>query len=156
MKTQKSADIASDLFLAFFGLVVSTPPQEQRRHGGTPAAPYPSLIPGTDRAAGGWLLLAIRSWRYRGADPDINWPDGKVPSGSLVTFVSLIILHVPDKSPGHAPCYRHVVAFSSGTSWRGRHAVIYALLTGVISGVVVFYLFIQFLELNFPAGFLAP
>jgi hypothetical protein len=38
--------------------------------------------------------------------------------------------------------------------WIGRHSIIYALITGVLSGAVVYYLFIRFLELSFPLGLL--
>ena len=102
------------------------------------------------------LLLAIKSWRYRGADFAIKWPGKNGFIRVLVTFVSLILYTYLINLLGMPLATAMFVAFLVWYLWLGRHRVLYALLTGAISGVVVFYLFIQFLELNFPAGFMAP
>lgn len=156
MKTQKSANIASGLFLVFFGFVVLfaatkiTGGMEER----LPPRTLPYFLGTTMLLAG--LLLAIRSWRYRGADLVIKWPGRKGFVRVLVTFVSLIIYTYLITPLGMPLATAMFVAFLTWYLWQGRHAVFCAVLTGVISGVVVFYLFIQFLELNFPAGFIAP
>ena len=156
MKTQKSADIASGLFLVFFGLVVLyaatsiTGGMEER----LPPRTLPYFLGTTVLLAG--ALLAIKSWRYRGENLAIKWPDRKGSIRVLVTFVSLVIYTYLINLLGMPLATALFVAFLTWYLWQGRHAVFCALLTGVISGVVVFYLFIQFLELNFPAGFMAP
>jgi hypothetical protein len=156
MKTQRSADIASGLFLVFFGLVVLyaatsiTGGMEER----LPPRTLPYFLGATVLLAG--LLLAIRSWRFQGKDPAIKWPDRKGSIRVLVTFVSLILYAYLINLLGMPLATAMFVAFLVWYLWLGRHRVLYALLTGVISGVVVFYLFMQFLELSFPAGILAP
>jgi hypothetical protein len=156
VKTQRSADTASGLFLVFFGLVVLyaatkiTGGMEER----LPPRTLPYFLGTTVLLAG--LLLAIKSWRYRGQNLAIKWPDRKGFARVLVAFVSLIIYTGLIDPLGMPLATAIFVAFLVWSLWRRRHAVLYALLTGVISGVVVFYLFMRFLELNFPAGFLAP
>ena len=156
MKTQRSADIASGLFLVCFGCIVLyaatsiTGGMEER----LPPRTLPYFLGTTMLLAG--LLLAIKSWRFRGKNPAIKWPDKKGFVRVLVTFVSLIIYTYLINLLGMPLATAMFIAFLTWYLWLGQHAVFYALLTGVISGVVVFYLFIQFLELNFPAGFMAP
>ena len=156
MKTQRSADIASGLFLVFFGLVVLY--AATRITGGMEERLPPRTLPyflGTTVLLAG-LLLAIKSWRYRGADLVIKWPDRKGFIRVLIAFVSLVIYTYLINPLGMPLATAMFVAFLVWYLWRRRHAVIYALLTGLVSGLVVFYLFMRFLELNFPAGFLAP
>jgi len=156
MKTQRSADIASGLFLVFFGLVVLyaatsiTGGMEER----LPPRTLPYFLGTTVLLAG--LLLAIKSWRFQGKDLAIKWPGRKGSIRVIVTFVSLMLYAYLINLLGMPIATAIFVAFLVWYLWLGRHRVLYALLTGVISGVVVFYLFIQFLELSFPVGILGP
>lgn len=156
MKTQRSADIASGLFLVFFGLVVLyaatkiTGGMEER----LPPRTLPYFLGTTVLIAG--ALLSIKSWRYRGADPAIKWPDRKGSLRVLGTFVSLILYTALIDPLGMPLATALFIGFLVWYLRRGRRALIYGAVTGLVSGAVVFYLFMRLLELNFPAGFLAP
>jgi len=67
----------------------------------------------------------------------------------LVSLALYIALMNPLGMPISTALY---IAFSVWYLRRGRHRVLVAVITGVISGVVVLYLFIHFLELSFPVG----
>ena len=156
MKTQRSADIASGIFLIFFGLVVLyaatkiTGGMEER----LPPRTLPYFLGTTVLLAG--ALLAIKSWRYRGPDFVIKWPGKAGFVRVIITFVSLLIYTYLIDLIGMPVATALFVAFLVWYLSRGRHRLLAAVLTGVISGVVVYYLFIRFLELSFPVGFLGP
>ncbi len=156
MRTQRSADIGSGLFLVCFGLVVLyaatkiTGGMEER----LPPRTLPYFLGTTVLLAG--ALLTVKSWRYRGADSAIKWPDRKGSIRVLITFASLAVYTYLINLIGMPLATALFVTFLVWYLSRGRHRVLLALLTGVISGVVVFYVFIRFLELSFPAGFLSP
>jgi len=152
MRTQKSADVASGCFIAFLGIVVIfaatkiTGGMEER----LPPRTLPYILGFTILVAG--VLLAIRAWRYTGENPPIKWPDRTGMIRVLALLVSLaayIALIDPLGMPIATVLY---VGFSVWYLWLGRHRIIYALITGIVSGAVVYYVFIQFLELSFPLG----
>jgi hypothetical protein len=154
MKTQKSADVTSGCFLAFLGIVVIvaatkiTGGMEER----LPPRTLPYIMGFTILVAG--VLLAVRSWRFQGENPAIKWPNRTGMLRVLVILLSLaayIALIEPLGMPIATVLY---VSFSVWYLWIGRHPIIYALITGVLSGAVVYYLFIRFLELSFPLGLL--
>jgi putative tricarboxylic transport membrane protein len=152
MKTQKSADIASGCFLAFLGMVVLlaatkiTGGMEER----LPPRTLPYVLGFTILIAG--TILAIKSWRYYGENPNIKWPDKKgmvrviIIVAGLAAYIALID---PLGMPIATALY---VAFAVWYLWIGRHAILYGIITGLLSGATVFYLFIRFLELSFPIG----
>jgi hypothetical protein len=152
MRTQKSADISSGFFIAFLGLVVLlaaiqiTGGMEER----LPPRTLPYVLGFTILFAG--IFLAIKSWRFQGENPVIKWPDRTGMFRVLVILASLavyIALIDPLGMPISTAIY---VAFSVWYLWIGRHAILYAIITGILSGATVFYLFIRFLELSFPIG----
>jgi putative tricarboxylic transport membrane protein len=154
VKTQRSADIWSGAFLAALGLVVLaaawkiTGGLEER----LPPRTLPYVMGFTILASG--FLLAFRAWRYTGENPPIHWPDRAGAIRILVIIASLavyIAIIDPLGMPIGTALY---LAFQVWYLSRGRYRILSALLTGVISGVVVYYLFIQFLELSFPVGLL--
>jgi putative tricarboxylic transport membrane protein len=154
MKTQKSADIASGCFLAFLGMVVLlaatkiTGGMEER----LPPRTLPYVLGFTVLIAG--IILAIKSWRFRGENPVIKWPDRKGKVRVIIIVVGLaayIALIDPLGMPIATALY---VAFAVWYLWIGSHAILYGIITGLLSGATVFYLFIRFLELSFPIGLL--
>jgi hypothetical protein len=154
MKTQKSADIASGCFIALLGIVVIlaatkiTGGMEER----LPPRTLPYILGFLILVAG--MILAVKSWRFQGENPAIKWPDRTGTKRVIVILVSLaayIALIEPLGMPIATVLY---VSFSVWHLWIGRHPIIYALITGLLSGAVVYYLFIHFLELNFPMGLL--
>jgi hypothetical protein len=154
MKTQKSADIASGCFIAFLGVVVIiaatmiTGGMEER----LPPRTLPYILGFTILFAG--IFLAVRSWRFKGENPAIKWPDRTGMIRVVVILLSLaayIALIEPIGMPIATVLY---VSFSVWYLWIGKHPIAYAVITGLVSGAVVYYLFIRFLELSFPLGLL--
>ncbi len=156
MKTTKSADIASGSFAVLIGLVVLyaatgiTGGLEER----LPPRTLPYVL-GTAILIAGVALL-IRSWRFMGENPPIKWPDRSgmirvsVILASLAVYIALIdILGMPVSTVLY-------VTFTVWYLWIGRFALLYAVITGLLSGAIVMYLFIQFLELSFPLGPFQP
>jgi putative tricarboxylic transport membrane protein len=152
MKTQKSADVASGCFIALLGIVVVfaatkiTGGMEER----LPPRTLPYILGFTILVAG--ILLAVRSWRFKGENPTIKWPDRTGTTRVMVIFFSLaafIALIAPLGMPIATLLY---VSFSVWYLWIGRHPIIYALITGLASGALVYFLFIRLLGLSFPLG----
>ena len=154
VKTQRTADIASGCFLACLGVVVLfaatkiTGGMEER----LPPRTLPYVLGITLLISS--IMLAIKSWRLKEEGPDIKWPDRKgtihvfVTIGSLAVYIAIIDLI------GMPVATALFVAFLVWYLWRAKHRILYAVITGIASGAVVFYLFIRLLELNFPVGFL--
>jgi hypothetical protein len=101
------------------------------------------------------ILLTIKSWRYRGPDPAIKWPDRAGTVRVLVNLVSLALYIFLIDLIGMPLSTTLFVGFLVWYLRQGRHRLLYGLVTGVLSGLVVHYLFIRLLELSFPVGFLA-
>ena len=152
MKTQRSADIAGGCFLALLGLVTLF--AATRIKGGLeerlPPRTLPYVLGATVLIAG--AALVFKAWRSTPESQAIKWPNRVGAKRILVVLVSLalyIALMNPLGMPISTALY---IAFSVWYLRRGRHRVLVAVTTGVISGVVVLYLFIHFLELSFPVG----
>jgi len=103
VKTLRPVDIAVGCFLALLGLFILYASSMIRV--GVARALSPRTIP----SAIGFLILfcgiglAVKSWRFRGEDPKINWPDHE---GIRIILVNLIfpgVLHRPDESARAAP-----------------------------------------------------
>ena len=150
MKTQRSADIASGCFLVFLGLVTIlaatkiTGGMEER----LPPRTLPYVIGVIILISG--ALLAIRSWRLRGENPPIKWPDRSGIIRVVVTIVSLA-LYLALMDPIGLPLSTFLyVSFS--VWYLGRSRIWYPLLIGFLSGAISYVVFIYLLELTFPVG----
>lgn len=155
IKTQRSADIASGLFCVVFGLVVLY--AATKITGGMEERLPPRTLPyflGAAMVVSG-ILLTIKSWRYRGPDPAIKWPDRAGTVRVLVNLVSLALYIFLIDLIGMPLSTTLFVGFLVWYLRQGRHRLLYGLVTGVLSGLVVHYLFIRLLELSFPVGFLS-
>jgi len=154
MKTQKSADVASGCFIAFLGIVVIfaatkiTGGMEER----LPPRTLPYILGFTILVAG--TFLAVKSWRFQGENPAIKWPDRTGMVRVIVILLSLAVYIVLIEPLGMPIATVLYVSFSVWYLWIGRHPIVYALITGLLSGAVVYYLFMHFLELGFPMGLL--
>ncbi len=96
------------------------------------------------------LILALRSYRFRGADLPIKWPGRAATFRITVTLVSLafyLALMEPVGLPLSTFLY---ISFSIW--YLGKYRIWYPLLIGAISGGVSYVLFIQLLGLSFPVG----
>jgi hypothetical protein len=150
LKTQRSADIASGGFLAFLGLVTLFAATKIK--GGLEERLPPRTLPyviGFIILISG-VVLAIRSWRFRGEDPVIKWPARPGTLRILVTLVSLLI-YIALMAPIGLPLSSFL--FVSFLVWYlGRYRILYAVLIGFLSGFISYLLFIYLLELSFPVG----
>jgi putative tricarboxylic transport membrane protein len=152
MKTQKSADVASGGFLFILGIIVLIASSQIR--GGMEERLPPRTLP---YIVGVMILisgaaLAFKAWQSRGVDSAIQWPDR---SGTIRIAVSLVVIALfiaimePLGLPLSAGLY---VSFAIWYLRRSR--LLTALLTGGITGILSYYLFIRLLELSFPIGVL--
>jgi putative tricarboxylic transport membrane protein len=152
VKTLRPADIAVGCFLALLGLFILYASSLIRV--GVERALSPRAIP----SAVGFLILvcgiglAVKSWRFRGEDPKINWPDRE---GLRIILVSLLILafYIILMNPLGLPLSTFLyVTFSIWYLKRSKWVT--AIVTGLIFGIVSYYVFIHLLKLSFPVGFL--
>ena len=152
MKTLRPADIAVGCFLALLGLFIVYASSMIRA--GVERALSPRTIP----SAVGYLILvcgiglAVKSWRFRGEDPKINWPDRE---GAKIILVSLLFLALytvlmnPLGLPLSTFLYVTIsILYLKPSKW------ITAIIIGLIFGMVSYYVFIHLLKLSFPMGFL--
>ncbi len=154
VRDQKSADIVGGCFFALLGLVVLaaatqiTGGMEER----LPPRTLPYVLGFTLLISG--AVLAAKSWRYKGENPLIKWPDRP---GFMRVVVTLVSLGIYIFSIDYLGMPLSTILYIASQVWylrEGKHRIIYSLLTGLISGGVVYYLFMRVLELNFPMGLL--
>jgi putative tricarboxylic transport membrane protein len=152
VKTLRPADIAVGCFLALLGLFIVYASSMIRV--GVERALSPRTIP----SAVGFLIfvcgigLAVKSWRFRGEDPKIHWPDRQ---GTKIILVSLIILalYIVLMNPLGLPLSTFLyvtisILYLKPSKW------VTAIVTGLVFGIVSYYVFIHLLKLSFPMGFL--
>ncbi len=94
-------------------------------------------------------LLAIRSWRLRGENPPIKWPD-RAGTIRVVTIVSLALYLALMDLIGLPLSTFLYVSFS--VWYLGKYRIWYPLLIGFLSGAISYVVFIYLLELTFPVG----
>lgn len=152
MRTLKVADLTTGGLLACLGAATLVTSRGIKGMAGESLDPrtLPSLV--------GWALVFIgvgivaSAWRYHGNPIGIQWPDPRarqrlwVTGAALIGYAALI-------EPLGFPLITSL--FVAVLSWYlGRYRVWTMLLLGAISGVVVYYVFMEFLGLNFPLGLL--
>lgn len=150
MKTLRPVDVAVGCFLALLGLFIVYASSTIRE--GVERALSPRTFP----SAIGFLIffcgigLAVKSWRFRGEDPKINWPDRQ---GKTIILVNLLFLafYIVLMNPLGLPLSTFLyVTFSIWYLKRSKWVT--AIVTGLIFGIVSYYVFIQLLKLSFPIG----
>jgi putative tricarboxylic transport membrane protein len=152
VKTLRPADIAVGCFLAVLGLFILYASSMIRV--GVERALSPRAFP----SAVGFLILicgiglAVKSWRFRGEDPKIHWPDREglrinlVSLGMLAAYIALMKpLGLPLSTFLYVTCS---IWYLKPAKW------ITAILIGLIFGIISYYVFIHLLKLSFPVGFL--
>ncbi len=152
MKTLKPADILAGCILALLGLFILYASSLIRV--GVERALSPRAFP----SGIGFLILlcgvglAVKAWRFRGEDPVIHWPDRR---GVRVIAVNLILLalYIVLMNPLGLPLSTFVYVTCS--IWYLKpEKWITAIVTGAISGIISYYVFMELLQLSFPMGFL--
>jgi hypothetical protein len=153
LRSLRKCDIVAGAFIALLGAVVIIAASQIR--GDVDERLPPRALPyavGFMTLAGG-LGLAVKSYRFRGEDPEVQWPekDGWVRIGvNLLLLALFTALMDPLGMPITTGLY------VAGAIWyMDRKRILTALLTGAGSAVIVYYLFIQLLGLSFPLGPLA-
>jgi putative tricarboxylic transport membrane protein len=152
VKTLRPADIAVGCFLALLGLFILYASSMIRV--GVERALSPRAFP----SAVGFLILvcgiglAVKSWRFRGEDPKIHWPDREglrinlVSLGMLAAYIALMKpLGLPLSTFLYVTCS---IWYLKPAKW------ITAIVIGLIFGIISYYVFIHLLKLSFPVGFL--
>jgi putative tricarboxylic transport membrane protein len=150
LRSQRKCDLVAGAFIALLGAVVILAASQIR--GDVEERLPPRTLPyavGIMTFAGG-VGLAVKSYRFHGEAPEIQWPekDGWVRIGvNLLLLALFAALMDPLGMPITTGLY------VAGAIWyMDRKRILGALLTGVGSAVVVYYLFIRLLELTFPLG----
>ena len=152
MRTLRSADMTAGTLFVGLGTATLVATRWIRGMAGESLNPrtLPSLV--------GWALVLIgvgivaSAWRYRGAPISIHWPDQRGRQRLWVTAVALI---------GYAGLIEPLgfplitALFVAALAWYlGHYRARTMLLLGAASGVIVYYVFMEFLGLNFPLGLL--
>jgi hypothetical protein len=96
--------------------------------------------------------LSIKTWRFRGVDPKINWPDR---TGLRIVLVNLVLLacYIVLMNPLGLPL--SMFLYVTLSTWYLKPSKwITAIVIGLIFGILSYYVFIRLLGLSFPEGFL--
>jgi hypothetical protein len=150
MKTQRSADIAVGWFITLLGIFVVI--ASISISGGAahrlPPRTFPMVIGFLLAICG--IALVLKSWSLRGVDLAIKWPDREGIRTIIVSLASLAFF-IALMNPLGLPLASFVyIAFS--TWYLKRSKWLMAIVIGLITGVVSYYLFIRVLALSFPEG----
>ena len=150
MRGQRKGDIAAGAFIALLGAVVILAASQIR--GDVEERLPPRTLPyvvGFMTLAGGFGL-AVKSYRFRGEDPQIEWPE---KAGWIRIGVNLLLLALFTALMDPLGMPITTGLYVAGAIWyMDRKRILTALLTGAGSALVVYYLFIRLLELTFPLG----
>ena len=152
MKTQRTADIAVGWSIAFFGMFVlfaSTMISVRGAHRLSPRT-FPYVVGSLLLCCG--IALALKSWSLRGEDPAIHWPDRAGVRAIVVTLL-LLACYLALMNPLGLPLSTFLY-LTFATWYLKRSKWLTAILVGLISGALSYYVFIRFLKLSFPEGFL--
>jgi putative tricarboxylic transport membrane protein len=150
MRTLRTADLVTGALAISVGLVTLLASRSIKAMAGE------SLDPRTLPMMVGWAMILAGAgivhsgWRYRGAPVPVHWPDTDGLRRLVVTAV-LLLLYVALIEPVGFPIVTAV--FVAAHSWYlGRYRAWVTILGGLATGIVVYYVFMQLLELTFPLG----
>lgn len=152
MRTLRSGNLMTGALTIVIGIVTLLASRSIKAMAGE------SLDPRTLPAIVGWAMILcgagiMRSgWRYRGDPVPVNWPDRQGQRRLMATAV-LLLAYVALIEPIGFPIV--TAAFVATHSWYlGRYRPWVVILGGVATGAIVYYVFMEFLELTFPLGLL--
>jgi len=152
VKTIRQADIAVGCFLALLGLFIVYAASNIRIGVERALSPrfFPSILGYTILICGAGL--ALKSWRFKGEDPAIHWPD-RQGVRAIVVCLLLLAAYIFFMKPLGLPIATllYVTAniwFLKPEKWR------VAVLSGITLGILSYVVFIHYLQLSFPVGFL--
>ena len=152
MRTLRSADLMTGALTIGIGVATLVASRSIKAMAGE------SLDPRTLPAIVGWAMIVcgagiMRSgWSYRGEAVPVQWPDRPGKRRLLATAV-LLLAYVGLIEPVGFPIV--TAAYVAAHSWYlGRYRPWACILGGVATGVIVYYVFMEFLDLTFPLGLL--
>lgn len=152
MKTQRTADIAVGCFVGLFGIFVlfaATMISVRGAHRLSPRT-FPYVVGSLLLCCG--TALALKSWSLRGEDPAIRWPDREGVRTIIVTL-AILACYLALLNPLGLPLATFLyltfsIWYLKRTKW------LMAIVVGLISGAVSYFVFIRLLRLSFPEGVL--
>jgi len=152
MRTLRSADLMTGALTIVIGMVTLAASRSIKAMAGE------SMDPGTLPAIVGWAMVLCGAgimrtgWRYRGDPVPVHWPD-RDGQRRLMATAALLLAYVILIEPIGFPIITG--AFVAAHSWYlGRYRPWVTILGGGAIGVIVYYVFMEFLELTFPIGLL--
>ena len=152
MQTLRSADLMTGALTIAIGLATLVASRSIKAMAGE------SLDPRTLPAIVGWAMILCgagimyNGWRYRGDPVPVQWPD-RPGQRRLMATAALLLAYVILIEPIGFPIVTG--AFVAAHSWYlGRYRPWVTILGGGVTGVIVYYVFMDFLELTFPLGLL--
>ena len=152
MRTLRSADLTAGAVTMAIGLATLVASRSIKAMAGE------SLDPRTLPSIVGWAMvfcgagMLYSGWRYRGDPVPVQWPDRPGQRRLVVTAI-LLFAYVILIEPIGFPIV--TAAFVAAHSWYlGRYRPWVTILAGGATGVIVYYVFMEFLELTFPLGLL--
>jgi putative tricarboxylic transport membrane protein len=152
LKTQRRADIVVSCFITLLGLLVVL--AAMKITGGAaqrlPPRTFPLVVGCLLSVCG--LGLAIKSLRLRSEGLQIKWPEreGVWTIAVVLTSLALYIALMP---PLGLPLSTFLyVSFSTWYLKRTKWKM--AVLIGVVTGILMYAVFIRLLDLSFPIGWL--
>ncbi len=150
MKTQRSADIISGCFLILLGTIVLIAASQIR--GGMeerlPPRTLPYIVGGTILACG--ALLALKARRSGGEEIPIKWPTREAMIRMAVTLLAIVVFIAVMTPLGFPLSSGLYVAFSIW--YLKRSGALTALISGILTGALSYFVFIRLLELSLPLG----
>ncbi len=152
MKTQRTADIFVGCLIALFGVFIMY--AATLITGGAahqlPPETFPMVVGFLLLICGG--ALALKSWRLRGEDFAIAWPDSEGFRLILVTLAAVACFILLLDKIGLPLATFLYITFSIWYLKRAKWLM--AIVISLITAAISYFLFIRLLGLSFPAGFL--
>jgi putative tricarboxylic transport membrane protein len=152
VRTQRRADIAIGCFVALFGVFVLLAARMIPETGAHRLSPrtFPYFVSFLLFVCG--AALAFKSWRLKGEDFAINWPD-RAGFWTIVATLAILTAFVVLMNPLGLPLSTFI--YLTAATWLLKPSKpLTALAIGLICAVFSYYVFIRLLALSFPAGFL--
>ena len=150
MRTLRTADLVTGGLAVGVGLVTLVASRSIKAMAGESLDPrtLPMMVGWAMILAGGGIVYS--GWRYRGDPVPVHWPD-RGGLRRLAATAVLLLVYVALIEPIGFPLV--TAAFVAAHSWYlGRYRPWLTIVGGLASGIVVYYVFMQLLELTFPLG----
>jgi putative tricarboxylic transport membrane protein len=152
VKTQRAADIAVGWLVTLLGifiLISSTWISVAGVHRLSPRT-FPYTVGVLLVACG--TALALKSWTLREPGPAIEWPD-REGTRSITVTLAFVAGYIALMNALGLPLAT-LLYLTLAIGYLNRSKWVTAVVTGLITGGISYYLFIRALGLSFPAGFL--